>query len=78
MTAFSHYVNILFSKEVMETIPQGKGDPGTGMDRVRSIQVRLPERLARRAKAAAAENGSTLQQLVQAAIEQYLGMGKAA
>lgn len=54
-----------------ETIPHGEV-------KERVVQVRLPESTARRAKAKAAEDGLTMQQLVRAAVEQYLGMGKAA
>lgn len=43
-----------------------------------AMQTRLPVSLVRRAKAVAAENGSTLQELVKAALEQYLGFGQAA
>lgn len=43
-----------------------------------ALQVFLPKTLARRAKAAAAENGIPLRELVEKALEQYLGMGKAA
>lgn len=54
-----------------ENIPHGEV-------KERVVQVRLPETTARRAKAKAAEDGLTMQQLVRAAVEQYLGMGKAA
>lgn len=58
-----------------ETIPHG-ADPEEARERV--VQVRLPELIARRAKARAAEDGQTLQQFVRAAVEEKLGIGKAA
>lgn len=62
----------------MKTIAQGEsGQAPDGKD-TQFVQVVLPVKLARRAKATAAENGWSLKQLVQTALEQYLGMGKAA
>ncbi len=64
----------------METLPQSETAtaPAQGTT-LRPMQVRVPEKLLRRAKSVAAESGSTLQQFVWAAMEERLrSLGKAA